>query len=194
MPTSPTPFRVAIVPGVNPGKWTKAWAERQNTPIEVTPVAESDQRAVLTDGLADVAFVRLPIPREELSVIRLYEEVPMVVVPRDHPISLYDAVTLADLEDETVRYEPLEDAIDLVVAGVGVLVVPQSIARQHTRRDLAMRPITDASATEIAIAWLSEATTPEIDEFVGIVRGRTASSSRGVVTTPPQRTARRRTR
>lgn len=189
--TIPTPFRVAIVAGVNPGKWTKAWAERRTTPIEVAPVAEADQRAVLTDGRADVAFVRLPILGDNLSVIRLYEEVAVVVVPREHPISLFDAVTLADLDEETIRSEPLEDAIDLVVAGVGVLVLPQSIARQHTRRDLVMRPITDAPATEIAIAWLSERTTPEIDEFVGIVRGRTAASSRGPET-QDKRTARRR--
>ena len=134
MSANPTPFRVAIVPGVNPGKWTKAWSERRQTPIEVTPIDVADQRAVLTDGRADVAFIRLPIDRDDLSVIRLYEEVTVVVVPSEHPISLYDSVTLGDLEGETVRHEPLEDAIDLVVAGAGILVVPFSLARQHTRQ------------------------------------------------------------
>jgi DNA-binding transcriptional LysR family regulator len=184
VPTSPRPFRIAIVPGVNPGKWTRAWTERRRTPVEVKPIEVDDQRAVLDQDLADVAFVRLPIVRDDLSVIRLYEELAVVVVPRDHPVSLFDTVTLADLDGETVRQEPLEDAIDLVVAGVGVLVIPQSIARQHARRDLVMRPITDAPVTEIAIAWLTEATSPEIEEFVGIVRGRTASSSRGVTEQP----------
>src|SRR5690554_2231419 len=184
-----TPFRVAIVPGVNPGKWTKAWAERRSAPIEVTPIDAVDQRTVLLDGLADLAFVRLPIDRDGLNVIRLYEEAPVVVVPKDHPISLFDSVTLADLDGETIRTEPIDDAIDLVVAGVGILLVPQSIARQHVRRDLAVRPVTDAPATEIAIAWLSDpaidnstadnSTTDNIDEFIGIVRGRTAASSRG---------------
>ena len=36
------------------------------------------------------------------------------------------------------------EAIELVAAGVGVLVVPQSLARLHHRRDLAYRPLTDA--------------------------------------------------
>lgn len=186
MSTHSSPFRVAIVPGVNPGKWTKAWAQRRTAPIEVTPVDAGDQRTVLVDGLADVSFVRLPVERHGLSVIRLYEEATVVVVPGDHPIALFDSVTTADLDGETIRHELLEDAIDLVVAGVGVLVVPQSIARQHARRDLAMRPITDAAATEIAIAWLSEATTPDIEEFVGIVRGRTAASSRGAAAAPAE--------
>lgn len=184
-----TPFRVAIVSGVNPGKWTKAWADRRTEPIEVTPIDVADQRAVLLDGQADLVFVRLPIDRERLNVIRLYEETPVVVAPKDHPISVFESVTLADLASETVRTEPLEDAIDLVVAGAGILLLPQSIARQHARRDLAVRPVTDAPATEIAIAWLNDHA-PEnhvsesIEEFVGIVRGRTAASSRGAAAEP----------
>jgi DNA-binding transcriptional LysR family regulator len=179
MPANLTPLRIAIVPGVNPGKWTRAWAERRRNPIEVTPVPDGDQRSVLTDRSADVAFVRLPIDSSDLSVVRLYEEVTVVVVAVEHPISLFDAVTLADLAGESIRSEPLEDAIDLVVAGVGILVLPHAVARQHARRDLAIRPITDAPPTEVAIAWLKDETTDDIEEFVGIVRGRTAASSRG---------------
>lgn len=180
MPADRNPFRVAIVAGVNPGKWTAAWRQRRrDTPIEVSPVPEADQRTVLTGRAADVVFARLPIARDGLSVIRLYEEIPVVVASRDHPISLFDSVTSADLVDEVVRSEPLDDAIDLVVAGVGILLLPQSVARQFARRDLAVRPITDAPTTEIVIAWLSDETTPDIEEFVGIVRGRTAASSRG---------------
>ncbi|MHA6668180.1 LysR substrate-binding domain-containing protein [Homoserinimonas sp. A447] len=178
-PANLKPLRVAIVPGVNPGKWTTAWSARRNTPIEVTPIAESDQRSALIEGRADIAFVRLPIDPDGLSVIRLYEEVTVVVVPNEHPISVFDAVTTADLDGETIRSEPLEDAIDLVVAGAGILVLPHSLARQHARRDLATRPITDAPATQIAIAWITDATTEDVEEFVGIVRGRTAASSRG---------------
>jgi DNA-binding transcriptional LysR family regulator len=184
MPEQPTPLRVAIVPGVNPGKWTAAWVERRRTPIEVTPIEEAEQRSVLVNGGADVAFVRLPIDRNDLSVIPLYEEVTVVVVSSEHPISLFDAVTTSDLAGETIRSEPLADAIDLVVAGVGILVVPYSLARQHARRDLAVRPITDAPATGIAIAWLADSTTDDIEEFVGIVRGRTAASSRGTAPAP----------
>lgn len=173
------PLRVAIAPGVNPGKWTRAWSDRRRTPIEVTPIDTGDQRSVLDDGLADIAFVRLPIDREGLSVIRLYEETTVVVASREHPVSLFDTVSSADLDDEVVRTEPLDEAIDLVVAGAGILVLPHSLARLHSRRDLVIRPVTDAPGTEIAIAWLSEGTTDDIEEFVGIVRGRTAASSRG---------------
>ncbi|MGO7983797.1 LysR substrate-binding domain-containing protein, partial [Rhizobium johnstonii] len=42
---------------------------------------EAEQSAVLRDGRADVAFVRLPIEADELNVIPLYEEVSVVVTP-----------------------------------------------------------------------------------------------------------------
>ena len=134
---------------------------------------------MLNENRVDIAFVRLPVDPTGLSVIKLYEESPVVVASRDHPLSLFDSVSSADLAEETVRTEPLEAAIDLVVADAGILVLPQSVARQFSRRDLVVRPITDAPATEIAIAWLSDVTTPDIEQFVGIVRGRTAASSRG---------------
>jgi hypothetical protein len=47
-----------------------------------------------------------------------------------------------------------------------------------------MRPVTDAPLTEVAVAWVGDATTAEIDEFIGIVRGRTAFSSRGATPAP----------
>lgn len=152
--------------------------------MAVIPIAEADQRSVLVDGIADVSFVRLPIDRDGLSVIRLYSEVAVVVAPRDHPIAAFDAVSLADLTAETLRLEPAAEAIDLVVAGVGIVILPQSIARQHARKDLVARPITDAPETEVAVAWLADGTTEDIEEFVGIVRGRTAGSSRGPVREP----------
>jgi hypothetical protein len=57
-----------------------------------------------------------------------------------------------------------------------------------------MRPVTDAPVTEIALAWLTDRTTPDVDEFIGIVRGRTAASSRGNQQHPAQPTRRKKSR
>ena len=59
------------------------------------------QLSVLRDGSADLSFVRLPVEREGLSVIPLYEEQPVVVAPKGHEISLFEEVALADLSAET---------------------------------------------------------------------------------------------
>ena len=78
------------------------------------------------------------------------------------------------------------DAIELVAAGVGLLLVPQSLARLHHRKDLTYRPVTDAPESRIALSWPEDRTTDLVEDFIGIVRGRTVNSSRGRATTPAQ--------
>jgi DNA-binding transcriptional LysR family regulator len=184
-------FRVAFVPGVTPTKWLRIWRERMREPIEALPVAVDAQRtAVLLgvgddDGPADVVFARLPIDRDGLNAIPLWEEPAVVVAPRDHLLEAFDDVTLAELADEDVR--PVAsggeaDAIELVAHGGGLVIVPQPVARLHSRRDVVVRPVTDADPTRIALVWPSDLPADRaerIDAFVGIVRGRTGNSSRG---------------
>lgn len=188
------PFTIAFVSGVTLTRWTTAWAERfPRQPLAFLPIDPAEQVSVLHDGRADVSFVRLPIEQNGLSVIPLYSETAVVVVPKAHPVSLFETVTLAELaaEDRVPENLPVGDAVELVAAGGGILVIPQSMARLHARKDVVARPVTDAAETRIAIAWLAERTTPQVEDFVGIVRGRTASSSRGaapIATAVPVRT------
>jgi DNA-binding transcriptional LysR family regulator len=181
----PTPLTIASLPGVTLTKWTRAWAERQRRiPLAFVSTSAADQESVLRDGLADVSFVRLPVDRTGLSVIPLYDETFVVVVPKDHPVSAFERVSVADLaaEDRVSDALSSEDAVGLVAAGGGILILPQSLARLHTRKDVVARPVTDLPTSTIAIAWMEDRTTPQVEEFVGIVRGRTAASSRAVPT------------
>jgi DNA-binding transcriptional LysR family regulator len=173
-------LRVGFVPGVTLTKWRRIWEERfPRFALEVLPVTEAEQRAVLDDERVDMCFVRLPLPDAGLHVIPLYEEVPVVVAPKDHPVALYDEVALAELsEEDTLKgFEP-EEAIDLVAGGAGVVFVPQSVARSFSRRDLVHRPVTDGVPTRIALAWRRDNPHEMIEELIGIVRGRTVNSSR----------------
>ena len=70
------------------------------------------------------------------------------------------------------------EAIELVAANVGVAVLPQSVARAHSRKDVVARPLSGAPDTGIALVWPTRDAHPLCDEFIGIVRGRTANSSR----------------
>ncbi|MGH3332123.1 MAG: LysR substrate-binding domain-containing protein, partial [Nocardioidaceae bacterium] len=95
------PFRLAFVPGVTPDKWRRIWEQRvPGVPLELTAIAVEDQLAVLHEGRADMCFVRLPVEREGLSLIPLYVEVPVVVVPREHVVTAFEEVSVADLADE----------------------------------------------------------------------------------------------
>ncbi|HEX6247133.1 MAG TPA: LysR family substrate-binding domain-containing protein [Nocardioidaceae bacterium] len=190
------PLRVAFVPGVTPDKWARRWAERRpRSQLELFPVAESDQTTVLYDGRADMSFVRLPVDDERLHVIPLYSEVPVVVAPKGHFVEAADEVTLADLADERVHAVPpltVKEAVETVAAGVGIIVVPMSVARLHHRKDVVHRPVTDAPETRIGLAWRRNLQDERIETFIGVVRGRSVNSSRGTVAPPKARKGRRR--
>ena len=185
MDTVPAAFTIAFAAGVTLTRWTRAWEERQRRiPLAFISTDAASQVSALHEGLADVSFVRLPVDRTGLSIIPLYDEVAVVVVPKEHPFSELESVTLADLsnEDRVAGTLSAEDAVELVAAGGGIVILPQSVARLHARKDVIARPVADDVGTSIAIAWLEENTTPQVEEFVGIVRGRTAASSRAVPT------------
>lgn len=191
----PATLRVAFVPGVTPDKWARIWAERMpRLPLELSPVDESEQTAVLYDGRADMCFVRLPLdPRaqEALHVIPLYTEVPVVVAPKGHFVEAADEVTTADLADEHALEVPpltVKQAVETIASGVGIIVVPMSVARLHHRRDVVHRPVTDAAMSRVGLAWRRDLDDERVETFIGVVRGRTANSTRGGV----QRGRRRR--
>jgi DNA-binding transcriptional LysR family regulator len=186
-------FVVAFVVGVTPGKWARVWGERlPQHPLDLRSMTPSEALAGLDDGSVDVALMRLPVEPPHLSAITLYEELPFVVAPKDHPLEEADSATLADLAAETLIDGEWSAAVELVAANVGVAIMPQSVARALSRRDVIARPVTDAPTTEIALVWVTSGTTELVEEFIGIVRGRTANSSRGTPTPPTEKPARKK--
>ena len=191
-----TPLRIGFVTGATPDKWARHWRERRREPLELVPVTEAEQEELLRSGSLDMCLVRLPVDRDGLHCVRLYDEVPVVVASRDHFLAAADEeVTTADLADEQLVMphpsgwrpdaEQLEwpamtshEAIETVAAGTGVAVVPMSVARLFQRKDVVSRVVTDLEPTTIALAWLVERDDEATQAFVGITRGRRASSSR----------------
>lgn len=224
-PSDTAVFRLGYVPGVTPGKWARMWAERRpHVPLELVTATTDEAVALVRTGAVDAAVVRLPIDRTGLHAIPLYTETTVAVVPKDHLVTAAEEATVADLADEVVL-RPQDDtlawpgdrpgraaafapattaeAIELVAAGVGLLVVPQSLARLHHRRDLTYRPLADAPGSGVGLVWPDAENTELMEEFIGIVRGRTVNSSRTPrqATTPaaaapasPKKTAARRPR
>jgi DNA-binding transcriptional LysR family regulator len=205
-------FRLLIVPGVTVSKWGRVWSERlPETELQVVTIeAAQALTALAADG--DAGLVRLPVDRDVFDAIPLYTETTVAVVPRDHLLAAADELTVADMADETLL-RPLDDvlawpgddeldggsdrpattadAIALVPAEVGILVLPQSIARLHQRRDLTSRVVTDAPVSTVALAWRKDRYTDLVEEMIGIVRGRTAHSTRGRSAQPPPTTTAR---
>jgi len=178
----PVPFVVAFVSGVTPNKWVGVWKERMpDSPIEIRQTTEAEARSGLTDGTVDAAFLRFdddPKADDFYSVIGLYTEQPVVVAPKDHALTDFGVVDIADLAGENVLPGQDADTVELVATGVGVAIMPQSVARVLSRKDVFAKLLTGVPVTKIALVWPIDRTTDAVDEFVGIVRGRTANSSR----------------
>ncbi|MEG3614471.1 LysR substrate-binding domain-containing protein [Isoptericola haloaureus] len=213
-------FRLGFVPGATPGKWARTWEQRlPRVPLDLVPVESADATTALRERALDAAIARLPVDKEEFHAIALYDELPMVVVSRDHLLAATEEsehVTPADLDDD-VLWVPGDDvlftgdvprpglapeayddgtgtlvtpapattaeAIAWAATGSGVVVVPMSLARLHRRKDVVHRVLDDGPEAPVGLVWLrdglSEETGELVEEMVGIVRGRTANSSRG---------------
>jgi len=211
---TPLSLTLGYVPGGTPAKWARIWAKRHpDVPLELRLVAAAAATAAVRAGAVDVALLRPPPDTSGLAVIPLYEETTVAVVPKDHVFTAVDEITTADLDGESTllplddvvawpgapgspvdhRPETTKDAIELVAAGLGALIVPQSLARLYHRKDLTFRPITDAPSCPVALAFPEGPQAELVEEFVGIVRGRKPGSSRGQVQPAPKRTARQKT-
>lgn len=194
---SDTTLRVGFVPGVTPDKWARSWRERPGrTRLRLLPQEEPEAEAGVRSGDLDMALVRLPVERDGLHLVRLYDEIAVIVVARDHPVAAYDEIDLADLAGEQFIGGPPDDlaptveqldfpsmsaqeAVEAVAAGSGVVVLPMSVARLHHRKDVVHRPVRGLPPTTIALVWLVERDDEHTQAFVGVVRGRTPRSSRG---------------
>lgn len=199
--TAPASFRLAYVPGVTPAKWVRTWQERlPEVPLTLVRVAAAEAEDLARSGDVDAVLLRLPVDRTGLHAIPLYTETTVVVVPKDHFLAAGDELSAEELADDVVLH-PLDDvlewtrplpgkpaidrpattsdAVDLVAAGVGLLVVPQSLARLHHRKELTYRPLPAAPTSQVALSWPAEETSELMEQFIGIVRGRTVNSSRG---------------
>jgi DNA-binding transcriptional LysR family regulator len=208
---TPSSITLGYVPGGTPARWARIWAERHpEVRLNLRAISAAEAAGEVRAGGVDVALLRLPADTSALAVIPLYEEATVAVVPTDHLLSAADEVSSADLDGEPIVL-PLDDvvawvnapgipiehrpettmaAVELVAAGLGALIVPQSLARLHHRRDLTYRPIADAPTCPVALAFPDRPQSPLVEEFIGIVRGRTPGSSHGQAQAAPKRTAR----
>lgn len=198
-PPPPGAFRLGAAEGVTPTTWVRRWGQRMpRVPLELVPLGVIGGEEAIRERRVAAGIIRAPREGEGLHVIPLYEETPVVVIPLDHYLAAAQEVAVADLAGE-VAYEPVDGvgwpvqvglpaaerpsgtlgAVQLVAAGVGVLVVPQSLARLHHRKDLTYRPVIDLPPTPVGLAWPEGEESELVEEFIGVVRGRRPGSTRG---------------
>lgn len=187
-------------------------------PAEATEHAPIGPKHVPENPFAHMSIVRpdrepASTDGEKYHSIRLYEELPVVILPVDHVLTVLDEVPVEELAEEFLlqpssdipAYEEVsrtwresagrivpegltdKETIELVAAGVGLYIVPMSIARFYHRKDLTYRPVAGLDTYPVHLVWprapkgepRSEELEALLQDFIGIVRGRTATSDRG---------------
>lgn len=190
-------LRIAFATGTEPGKWFSRFREASATPLET--IAADDALGAVLDGTAAVALTRLPMPPlqdprvdETFHVVRLYEEAPGIAVPKDSVFAeLGEDVEWAEVADEILNYEipstgladaaAVRDALQIVAANVGIVIAPRPLLKVLAKKQVVPLGLVkeDVARTEIAVVWRKADDCDDIQDFVGITRGRMPHSSRG---------------
>ena len=206
-----------IDPALNSAEETASEAPAEVS-AEATEHAPIERKDVPENPFAHMSIVRpdrepASTDGEKYHSIRLYEELPVVILPVDHVLTVLDEVPVEELAEELLlqpasdipAYEEVsrawresagrivpegltdKETIELVAAGVGLYIVPMSIARFYHRKDLTYRPVAGLDTYPVHLVWprapkgepRSEELEALLQDFIGIVRGRTATSERG---------------
>jgi DNA-binding transcriptional LysR family regulator len=189
-------FTIGFMPGliVTPAVRALRLA-RPDLTVEVIRTTWDDQTDVIHDGRADVSYVRLPIDQRGLQVRPLMAEPRAVVLPTSHRLAGKDAVSVADLTGEHLLQDPdtvpewrdiatelraaagrapgpvfrsVEEKLEHVAAGDGIIIVPLSAATFYTRPDVAHVPVADIGPNQVCLAWDSSRRSRLIEQFAAI--------------------------
>ena len=206
-----------IDPTLNSAEETASEAPAEDS-AEATEHAPIERKDVPDNPFVHMSIVRpdrepASTDGEKYHSIRLYEELPVVILPVDHVLTVLDEVPVEEIAEEFLlqpasdipAYEEVsrawresagrivpegltdKETIELVAAGVGLYIVPMSIARFYHRKDLTYRPVAGLDTYPVHLVWprapkgepRSEELEALLQDFIGIVRGRTATSERG---------------
>ncbi|AZA11114.1 LysR family transcriptional regulator substrate-binding protein [Corynebacterium gerontici] len=191
---------LSFVTGTEPDKWFQRFQDR-TLHGGLQAHGSDDPVQELFDATVDLALVRLPDARveralEEYHLVRLYEEAPGVALPKDHTLTLMEEIPAEELVDETVmatyqgpeHVQEIRDGLQVVAANVGVVFAPRPMLKVLCGKKVEHRGLlgNPGDATTIALLWRKERDADDIQDFVGIAKGRTMNSSRQQKTKKPR--------
>jgi DNA-binding transcriptional LysR family regulator len=166
--------------------------------IDLLRIYWHDQREVLLDGRADVAFVHLPIDDQGLELQPVRSEPRVAVLPAGHPAAGKAEISIADLADDPViiqrgaspawqafhnvdprpdgrqprpgpAVDNLEEKVQHVAAGRAVSFLPASAAAAFDQPGIAYVPVTDIPPIKVCLAWKRGPRSPLVADFVAAV-------------------------
>ncbi|MCI9890059.1 LysR family transcriptional regulator substrate-binding protein [Micrococcales bacterium 31B] len=120
-------------------------------------------------------------PVDLLETCRGDDGFPLLTLPGHLPawVATHEAWFEAGVERAALQADTFADAIEAVGHGAGLLLVPQAVARTWSRKDVVRRPFEGLPHTSVSLVWPRHDESSAVADFIGVVRGRTARSSRG---------------
>jgi DNA-binding transcriptional LysR family regulator len=191
----PGSFTIGFMPGLIVTGAVRALAGRHpQLTIDVLRTSWDDQTEVLHDGRADVSYIRLPVDQSGLQVQALLAEPRVAVLPAGHRLAGKDTISVADLADEHLLQDPaavpewrdiateirtrsrhcepalrtVEEKLEHVAAGHGVVVLPLSTAVFYTRPGVAYSHVSDIPPNQVCLAWDATRRSPLIRDFAAL--------------------------
>ncbi|WKD59551.1 LysR family transcriptional regulator substrate-binding protein [Corynebacterium caspium] len=189
---------LSFVTGTEPAKWFQRYNSYTANPQLETHISD-DPLSELLAGQVDLALIRLPDARftaalrEDYHLVELYEEALGVAVPAESIFAEIGQRELPrqELAAEIINYEipdtgqvdiaAVRSALQIVAANVGIAIAPYPLLRVLSGKLVAPLLLQDDKvrpANIIALLWHKDKDSPAIQDFVGITRGRRASSGR----------------
>ncbi len=166
--------------------------------LRLRELSTADQLDALADGSIDVGICRPSRPQPGLRMETVHREPMLAAVPAGHRLAARDEIALADLEGETwvlltsrsapgirasltaaVERTPhgtqevaeIRSVLGLLTAGIGVSLVPASVAATGDRGGVAYRPLAgDTPEVELWVASRDGDPSPLVAAFVSTTR------------------------
>jgi DNA-binding transcriptional LysR family regulator len=157
--TRPT-LAVGFAPGITGTEVLRRYS-RENPDVEVLVRGVDDD--------VDVAWIRTAEESGVDGVVPLYDDPDLLALPTAHPMGGLAELSLADLTEPLLCRDSVETTLDAVAVGVGLALVPASVAATRQRPDITFRSLADTPRYRVALSVASECRQrPEVEEFVRI--------------------------
>ena len=166
---------VGFAPGLSVAPAAAAFrAEHPEVEIELVRLNWYEQAEAVLDGRVDVGYLRRPFDDRGLGSRPVGEEGSVAFVQAADPLAARTTLLLADLAGERVLdglrrvTSTIEEKLELVAAGQGVAVLPESVGRYYRVDGVTRLPVTDAPPHQLCLATLTTRRPPHVAAFLHI--------------------------
>ncbi len=181
--------------GVTVTAATRRFAElRPDVTVDVRQIEWDDQEDLLRSGRVDVAYVRRPLDERGLRVIPLYAEERLVALPRLHRLAgsatlsvdalaaepqlrYLEPIVLPDGRQTASALRSVEEKLEHVASGHGVIMLPRSVTEYYSRPDVVYVPVHDAEPDEVLLACEAGRRSKLLGDFISAAEQVVAEAS-----------------